>query len=633
MRRRDFLRAAAGLGLTVGSHETLAQLSAEVPVGTLRGRVRSDGVPLAGVRVSDGRRVALTDGQGRYRLEVGPDSGPFLFVSTPRGYWTDEFYAPLATVVEAGAHDFALRPMRQADRFRCVFIADMHLEGGGHRIPKMMASIAEINALQPRPAFVWAQGDICLQGHAGEDYLRCMSRLRMPVRNGPGNHEMMMAEADPKAEYRALFGPPYYSFDWGRVHFIVLDGNKVIPGDSGWENVHGIIEGTELEWLRADLASTPSDMAILAGIHIPIASTYPERRGHEPKGAPYWEVINDEEVMELLAAHNVRAVFQGHMHENERLTVKGVEFVESISLAGSWWQSGEGFERAPDGVPRGYRIIEVDGVDARHRFYSSAESHVDREAEFVGLEQGLAARRDARLVLNCYDAPNEAVAEVRIDGGRWRSMPTHGRINGAMGLTMPHHYALSLNATRLSPGEHTVEARVRWPGGEVRHSQSFYVRESILPRPDELTESAEGWSAEGTCGVSADIEARVGERSLRFELRTADYAGEGCDIRRSTPPLDLTAIAALRFWMRLEGLGEGQYVHFQLRSGGAVWNFQREGDTQPRGNFDWQQLELALTDPPVGFDLGAVDMVALILQGAPQGGQVMWLDGLEFVGR
>ena len=71
------------------------------------------------------------------------------------------------------------------------------------------------------------------------------------------------------------------------------------------------------------------------------------------------------------------------MHENERTTVKGVEYVDSISLSGSWYKSGQGMERGVDDCPRGYRIVSVDGTKVTHRYQSSCESRVDRQGEFV----------------------------------------------------------------------------------------------------------------------------------------------------------------------------------------------------------------------------------------------------------
>jgi len=437
--------------------------------------VAGDGKPLPGVLVSDGCRVVRTDPAGRYELPAGPDSGRFVFVTTPRHWWTEKFYLPLAEALAKGRADFSLRRLEQPDDFDLVFICDMHVDNRPWGIPKLRASLREIQQLRPRPAFLWAQGDICLEGGVGMEYCECLAEVRIPVRNGPGNHEMILKRANPREEFERLFGPTYYSFDWGTVHCVVLDGNKPIPGLQGWKAVHGAIEGSELAWLQADLEAQPEGKPIVVGVHIPIVSSYPRRRRKSPPNAPYWEIANRENLTELFAKHRVKLVLQGHMHENERTTVKGVEYVSSIALSGSWYSSGAGMERGVDGSPRGYRIVSVRGNKVTHRYRSSCESRVDRQGELVGTRRFRPGRETA-LVFNCYDAPNGSTAQARLDNGPWQPMPQFAAVNPAQGdgLVMPHHFRLLADTTGLAPGEHTIEVRVVWPDGTVvNERQSF----------------------------------------------------------------------------------------------------------------------------------------------------------------
>jgi UDP-2,3-diacylglucosamine pyrophosphatase LpxH len=301
----------------------------------------------------------------------------------------------------------------------------------------------------------------------GPAYQECLAGVKVPVRNGPGNHEMMTQHVDPRDDYHRLFGPSYYSFDWSGLHCIVLDGNKVIPSIDGksYKAVHGAVEGSELRWLEADLAAQPKGRPIVVGIHIPIVSTYPERRRESPRDAPYWEVTNAEALIDLFARYGVRLVLQGHMHENERVTVKGVEYVESVSLAGCWFKSGGGLERNVDGCPRGYRVVTVDGDRLTHRYCASAESRVERQGEWVGIERPFAAGLAVPLVFNCYDAPQGSTAECRVDQGAWQPMTPFEAVNEAFGLKLCHHFRLQ--GSPLAPGRHQVEARVRWPDGTV----------------------------------------------------------------------------------------------------------------------------------------------------------------------
>lgn len=477
MKRRDFWKTACLLVSWVGLLAGPAPSYAIDAPGIVRGRVTSAGQALAGVLVSDGCRVARTDAQGEYELSVGPDSGAFVFVTTPRGHWVDPFYAPADKAAQAGRADFALRPIDQPDRFHFVFLTDVHLDSGKIGIGKFRASLEEINGLDPTPAFLWAQGDICLQGHAGPAYVDCLGLAKMPVRNGAGNHEMMLDHRNPRDDFERLLGPTYYSFDWGPIHCIVLDGNKPIPGGKDYKAVHGAVEGSELAWLEADLAAQPKGKPIVVGVHIPIVTTYPQRRRKSPEDAPYWEMTNRKLLTDLFSRHGVRLVLQGHMHENERAVVGGVEYVASISISGSWWKSGAGIERGVDGSPRGYRLVSVDGGRISHRYVSSCESRVDRPGEFVGLGEQPLAGAPAEFLFNCYDAPNGSTAEVRLDGGPWLPMPAYPALSPSTpDLAMPHHFRLAPVAGSLGAGRHTVEARVRWPDQVVvSYRQPFMI--------------------------------------------------------------------------------------------------------------------------------------------------------------
>jgi hypothetical protein len=470
---RQVFSAALSFFLMAG---VLSSARADEHVSLLRGHVSGDGQPLEGVLVSDGCRVARTDDDGEYRLSVGDDSGPFVFVTLPRGYWSEGFFTPLSAALQRGGADFELDSVDQSVRFDFVFIADMHLERREVGGAKLKASLAEINSLKPKPVFLWFQGDICLQSSAGDLYAECCRVADMPQRHGAGNHEMMLEHENPRDDFQRRFGPTYYSFDWGPVHCIVLDGNKPIPGQSGWQAVHGAVEGSELKWLEADLAAQPDGKPIVVGVHIPIVSSYPERRSTSPKNAPYWEMTNRAVLTDLFTRHRVRLVLQGHMHENERATIGGVEYVASISICGSWWKAGSGFERGVDNCPRGYRIVSVDGQSISHRYQSSAESRVERNGEFYGLEKPLAATKETAFVFNCYGAEYESIAAARIDDGPWQAMsPFAAPSPVTAGLTMPHHFRLVADTTALVAGRHTITVRVTAPDGKTTQACSPFA--------------------------------------------------------------------------------------------------------------------------------------------------------------
>jgi hypothetical protein len=287
-------------------------------------------------------------------------------------------------------------------------------------------------------------------------------------------------DANPRRLFNDCFGPSYYSFDYGGVHFVTLDANTVVPRE-GKNTIDACLDPRQTAWLRDDLEAVPKQIPIICGVHIPIVSTYIKRRGGGtfPEDFPIAPQFNEsraEALVDLLASYNVKLVLQGHAHENERMTVKGIEFVTSISVCGCWWRSGEGFERGVDNVPRGYRIVDVRGGRISHRYVSSGESKVDHLGEFVGLDNPVMQSRSMAIVFNCYDAPNGSKAEARIDSGPWMRMQQYTEKGGCVNMQMPHHFILRADTTRLAPGTHHLTARVMWPDGAiVTESTDFIV--------------------------------------------------------------------------------------------------------------------------------------------------------------
>jgi len=449
--RRTFVRRAAACGLLAGLEARW--LRAAVDRATVRGTVLCGGAPRAGVRVSDGLSVATTDAAGAFALDVGPESGPFIFVTTPPGFWSAMFYVPAARAAAEGRADFRLDPHPQPAKFEFAFVTDIHLESGKAGIAKFKDTLAEINALGP--AFVWAQGDICLESGMGRDYVECLAGLTMPVRNGAGNHEMLAKEPDPRAAFYDLFGPSWYSFDWAGVHCVVLDGRRLTAG-SDWRAVRGLVGAAELAWLKADLAAVPAGMPVIAGIHIPLFSTGPERHYAPREDLGAWRVANAEEVHAVLAAHGTCLVLQGHVHENERIRRDGVEYVASQAVCGSWWRSGAGFERGVDRAPRGYRVVAVDGTAISHRFVASCESRSGAAGECDRGERELLPRRHARLIFNMYDGASWALGTATIEGAAAVPAAACAAVDPGTRAILPHHYACHADLSPLAPGRHRV---------------------------------------------------------------------------------------------------------------------------------------------------------------------------------
>jgi predicted phosphodiesterase len=115
-----------------------------------------------------------------------------------------------------------------------------------------------------------------------------------------GNHDYATENAAP---FRQVFALPdnetgkgverWYSFDWGNVHFVALDSER--------------ISRDQVAWLEADLAATRQPWKIVFGHHPPFSS------GNHGSDLDF-----RRHFLPILQRHRVALVLSGHDHHYER---------------------------------------------------------------------------------------------------------------------------------------------------------------------------------------------------------------------------------------------------------------------------------------------------------------------------
>ena len=99
-------------------------------------------------------------------------------------------------------------------------------------------------------------------------YIEAMKDVDFPVFHAIGNHDYCHKVADDTADaqYKAALGPTYYSFNLGRIHYIVLD-DMVYKGSNAYDTR---IDDRQMEGLRKDLAATdPAVRDVVVAMHVP----------------------------------------------------------------------------------------------------------------------------------------------------------------------------------------------------------------------------------------------------------------------------------------------------------------------------------------------------------------------------
>jgi alkaline phosphatase len=131
----------------------------------------------------------------------------------------------------------------------------------------------------------------------------------------------------------------FFSFDAGGSHFVVLDSCFRSDGEpygrKNFEWTDPNIPAFEVDWLRADLEASPGPVIVFAHQRLDVGSPHGVRNGREVRGV-------------LEASGKVRAVFQGHSHENAYQEIGGIHYVTLVAMVEG---SGAGHS--------GYALVEI----------------------------------------------------------------------------------------------------------------------------------------------------------------------------------------------------------------------------------------------------------------------------------
>ncbi len=349
----------------------------------IRGRLSVDGRGRGGIAVSDGRTVVVTASDGGYEL-VSDGYRPFVFASVPAGVaiptsgsGTALFHHPIpADGTDRMKADFAFRSLdRPDDRHAFLALGDTQTQnmfeiGRLHdeSVPDMLQVAAGLGDV---PLFGIAVGDIMFDDLSlYPEYERAVHRIGIPFLQVVGNHDLNYdSPTDPGTTrtFRTHFGPTYYSFDRGQVHYVVLD-------DVFWHGAGyiGHLDADQLAWLAQDLALVEPGRTVVVFQHIPALSTQYRRAGEARPGNSV-SVTNREALYRLLEPFRAH-VISGHTHEHEHVFEGGVHEHVLGTVCGAWWTD----DICHDGTPNGFAVMEVSGSDLRWRYQATGLPASDR---------------------------------------------------------------------------------------------------------------------------------------------------------------------------------------------------------------------------------------------------------------
>jgi len=384
LNRRSFLKHAAGGAaaltlpelLAATPHSTTTHPSNAAPAIRVRGQVRTGGRGLGRVAVTDGFTVTETVADGTFEL-ISSVEREFVSISLPAGYrirtnasGTARFYEPLRSDSDGEATaEFDLERLDRSDQNHYLFLlADIQTQDMDEVTWFHEQTVPDIQgvvrSLDGTPTFGISCGDI-MYDHLElyPEYERAVSRMGVPFFQVVGNHDMdysARTDEDSTATFSRHFGPRYYSFNRGSVHYVILD--VAFWYGSGYL---GYIDGDQLAWLAADLERLEPGSTVIAAAHIPVLGSRHLREGQRNPGIGS-SVTNRQELYRLLERFEAH-ILTGHMHECEHLFQNGVHEQVNGAVCGAWWSG----PICGDGTPSGYSVYDVRGSAVTWRYKST----------------------------------------------------------------------------------------------------------------------------------------------------------------------------------------------------------------------------------------------------------------------
>jgi 3',5'-cyclic AMP phosphodiesterase CpdA len=210
-----------------------------------------------------------------------------------------------------------------------------------------------------------------------------------------GNHDIDFDARtnDDKADsWRRLYGPNYYAFEQGNVLFVVLD-NVFYPCTAedfarGRTNCdpernptyNGRLSDSQMQWLAALIANTPSDRLIVLNHHIPFVSFVDATSNqHQTDNLPQiFDMLEGREALSLSGhTHTTENHAPGQYFEGwrESVGVGPLPFRHIVAGAGSgaWFQGDFNADGVPMslqrmGAPMGYLHLDFTGNTYKERY-------------------------------------------------------------------------------------------------------------------------------------------------------------------------------------------------------------------------------------------------------------------------
>ena len=408
-------------------------------------RLDSNEKGIPGVLVSNQKDVVKTDNEGKFKISIEEET--IVFITKPAGYMTPQsadqlpqFYyihqpkgSPalkyggiLPTGKLPKQLNFPLFKTANSDTFDVIAFSDPQTRN--HQEIDYVRDDVVAELIGTNAVCGITLGDIMYDNLSFYGrYNAVVSQIGIPFYNVPGNHDENYDSPDDHyalETFKSHFGPNYYSFDYGQVHFVVLDVVEYLGrNEKGNPRYQGRIGERQLQWLQNDLAFVPENRLIVLTMHIPLFTTYGD-------GAAI-NVVDRGDLFEVLKNHDNVLALAGHMHTLEHNFIgkelgcqgeKPIHQVICAAVCGTWWTGPKDERGIPiadqrDGSPNGYHIFTFEGNQYRE-ILKPAKFSADFQLR-ISSPVGTISKDEIGqqiIIVNVFDGSEKSIVTCQIDG-------------------------------------------------------------------------------------------------------------------------------------------------------------------------------------------------------------------------
>jgi hypothetical protein len=327
--------------------------------------VKSDQRPLKDAVISDGINVYQTNSKGKVQFKT---QQPFVFLSYPSGHIFEvlpngsvDFFRRINAMVNK-KQEFVFHLKKNTHNevlHHFIAIADPQIQSideaelfHSESIPDLKSTV---KVLDNPNVFGVTVGDIVFDRfNLFEPYNESVKSINIPFFHVVGNHDIDLdAQTHERSLYPYLnqYGPEYYSFNRGDVHYVVLSSVYFL----GNKQYVGYLNDQQLIWLNNDLSLIDRANPLVIFLHVP--STSAVTRLNAGRDSNRESVINNQALYELLNDFKDVHLISGHVHWNEKTQISSnIMEHNTAAISGAWWAA----DICYDGSPKGYGVYQID---------------------------------------------------------------------------------------------------------------------------------------------------------------------------------------------------------------------------------------------------------------------------------